>query len=50
VGSMNTEQLITERRQGEIEIRFTYSSARAEPNAILTREFQLSGLLYSSER
>lgn len=28
----------------------TYSSARAEPSAILTREFQLSGLLYSSER
>jgi hypothetical protein len=45
---MNNEQLITEGGGGGI--RSTYSSARAEPSAILTREFQLSGLLYSSER
>lgn len=28
----------------------TYSNARAEPSAILTRVFQVSGFVYSSER
>lgn len=29
--------------------QLTYSKARAVPNAILTREFHINGLLYSSD-
>jgi hypothetical protein len=45
-----TERERERERDRERERESIYSSARAEPNATFTREFQLRGLLHSSVR